>query len=167
MEYIIRKKEQKDCAAIAHVVTIAWNETYQGIVPTSFLKELYNNEEQRANNSFLKFTESNNHQYVLEVANRVVGFVNVGPSNDKDYQDCGELQAIYIMSAYKGQGFGKKLFETGIKELKQMGFNKMIIGCLDGNPSNNFYQHLGGKFVKKRIFEKLQLVENVYYFSKI
>ena len=48
-----------------------------------------------------------------------------------------------------------------------MGYNKMIIGCLEGNPSNEFYKHIGGKFIKKRVFEKLNLPENVYYFDKI
>ena len=43
----------------------------------------------------------------------------------------------------------------------------MIIACLKGNLSNEFYKHIGGKFVKTRIFEKLQLPENVYYFDKI
>ena len=43
----------------------------------------------------------------------------------------------------------------------------MIIGCLVGNPSNAFYGHIGGKLIKQRIFEKLQLPENVYYFDKI
>ena len=48
-----------------------------------------------------------------------------------------------------------------------MGCNKMVIGCLKGNPSNEFYKHIGGKLVKERIFEKLQLPENVYYFDNI
>ena len=45
MNYLIRKKEKKDCKDVAHVVTIAWNETYKGIVPDSFLEELKYNEE--------------------------------------------------------------------------------------------------------------------------
>lgn len=48
-----------------------------------------------------------------------------------------------------------------------MNFDKMVIGCLESNPSNNFYKHIGGKFIKTRIFENLQLLENVYYFEKI
>jgi hypothetical protein len=48
-----------------------------------------------------------------------------------------------------------------------MGFNKMVIGCLDGNPSNDFYKHIGGKYIKQRIFERLQLPENVYYYDNI
>ena len=43
----------------------------------------------------------------------------------------------------------------------------MIIGCLVGNPSNLFYQHIGGKPIKQRVFQRLGLLENVYYFDKI
>lgn len=167
MNYLIRKKTKEDCASVANVVTIAWNETYKGIVNDNFLNELYKNEEQRANNSFNKFSEEDNHQLVLEVDNKVVGFVNVGNTDDTNYDNCGELHAIYIISDYKGNGLGKKLFEAGVEELKSMGYDKMLIGCLDGNPSNEFYKHMGGKLIKTRIFEKLQLPENVYYFDKI
>ena len=167
MNYIIRKKERKDCADVAHVVTVAWNETYKGIVPDDFLDGLYLNEEQRAINSYNKFDENNNHQYVLEVDGKVIGFVNVGSTDEKEYDNCGELHAIYIINGYKGNGYGKKLINIGIEELKKMGYNKMIIGCLEGNPSNEFYKHIGGKFIKKRVFEKLNLLENVYYFDRI
>lgn len=53
-----------------------------------------------------------------------------------------------------------------IEELKNMGYDKMLIGCLIGNPSNEFYKHMGGKLIKTRMFEKLQLLENVYYLKK-
>ena len=167
MNYIIRKKERKDCVDVAHVVTVAWNETYKGIVPDDFLEGLYLNEEQRTINSYNKFDENDNHQYVLEVDGKVIGFVNVGSTDEKEYDNCGELHAIYIINGYKGNGFGKELINIGIEELKKMGYNKMIIGCLEGNPSNEFYKHIGGKFIKKRVFEKLNLPENVYYFDKI
>ena len=167
MDYIIRKRQKEDCFDVAHVVTIAWNETYKGIVPDEFLNNLYLNEEARAMNSYNKFDEKDNHQFVLEVDNKVVGFVNVGSTDDKDYDNCGEIHAIYIINGYKGYGFGKKLIESGINELKEIGCDKMIIGCLVGNPTNGFYEHIGGKYIKQRMFELLQLPENVYYFEKI
>ena len=167
MDYIIRKKEKKDCMDVAHVVTVAWNETYRGIVPDSFLDNLYTSEKERGTNSYNKFNEQDNHQYVLEVDNKVVGFINVGLSDEKEYENCGEIYALYIINGYKGYGFGKKLIDAGIKELKEMNYDKMVIGCLVGNPSNEFYKHIGGKLIKTRIFEKLQLPENVYYFEKI
>ncbi len=162
MNYKIRKRERKDCKEIARVVTIAWNETYKGIVPDEFLDNLYKNEEERVNNSLKEFDENDNHQYVLEVDNKIVGFINVGSSEEEGY---GEIFALYIINGYKGFGFGKKLIEAGIDELKEMGYNKMVIGCLDGNKSNDFYKHIGGKYLKTKTFEKLQLPENIYYFD--
>ena len=167
MNYKIRKKERKDCAGVARVITVAWNETYRGIVSDEFLDSLYINEEVRAQNSYNNFNKKGNHQYVLEINNEVVGFIKVGEANVTEYDNCGEIYALYIINKYKGYGFGKKLIEAGIKELKLMNFDKMVIGCLEGNPSNNFYKHIGGKFIKTRIFENLQLLENVYYFEKI
>ena len=43
----------------------------------------------------------------------------------------------------------------------------MIIGCLDGNKSNEFYKHIGGKYIKQRMFERLGMLENVYLFEEI
>ena len=57
--------------------------------------------------------------------------------------------------------------EIGIQKLKNIGYDKMIIGSLEGNKSNEFYKHIGGKLIKKRIIQRLQLPENVYYFEKI
>lgn len=167
MESIVRKMEKKDCRDVSHVVTVAWNETYKNIVSDDFLQNLYENEEERANYSFHKFDEEDNHQFVLEVDHKIVGFVKVGFTDDVEYKDCGELHAIYLLDEYKGNGYGKKLFETGVDELKKMGYNKMIIGCLTKNKSNEFYKHMGGLLVKTRVFTKLNLPENVYLFENI
>ena len=32
MNYLIRRKTKEDCAPVVHVATVAWNETYKGIV---------------------------------------------------------------------------------------------------------------------------------------
>ena len=165
MEYIIRRREKKDCLDIAHVVTIAWNETYKKIVPDYFLEELKNNEKERAQKSYENFDENNNYVFVLEVDGKVVGFVNSGLSNDKQFEKCGEIFALYIIKKYKGNGFGRKLVEEAVKELKSLGCNKMIIACLKGNPSNEFYKHIGGKYIKDGLYERLKLPENIYYYD--
>ncbi len=167
MDYLIRKRTKEDCKAIAHVVTVAWNETYKGIVPDWSLEELKNNEDERATKSYNEFDENNNNQFVLEVNNEVVGFVNFGFTRDEEYKNCGEIFALYIVSKYKGNGYGKKLVEEAKKELKKMGCNKMIIACLKGNPSNEFYKHIGGIYIKDGLYKRLQLPENIYYYDKI
>lgn len=167
MEYTIRKRKKEDCAAIAHVVTIAWNETYQGIVPRDFLEELKKNEAERANKSYNKFDENDNNSLVLEINNEIVGFTNYGETSDSSYTNCGEIFALYIIKKYHGNGYGRKIIESTINELKRMGYDKMIISCLKGNPTNEFYKHIGGEYIKDGIFKKLNLPENVYYFDNI
>ena len=167
MKYLIRKRTKEDCKAIAHIVTIGWNETYKGIVPDWFLKELINNEELRAKKIYDEFDINNNNQLVLEVDDEVVGFANFGVSNDEEFKNCGEILALYIIGKYKGNGFGKKLVEESAKELKLLGFDKMIIACLKGNPSNEFYKHIGGIYIKDGVYKRLDLPENVYYFDNI
>lgn len=167
MKYLIRKMIKDDCKNVAHLITIAWNQTYKNIISDIFLKSLYSNEEIRVKNSYDHFDESENHQFVLEIDNEIVGYMNVGLTDDTEYSNCGEIHSIYILNGYKGYGYGKKMIDVGIEELKTMNCDKMLIGCLVGNPSNDFYRHLGGKVVKQRFVERFQLFENVYYFDKI
>ena len=165
MNYLIRKMKRDDSKAVAHVATISWNEAYKGIVSDKDLKELYDNEEERANKTYEYFDENNNHKLVLEVDNEVVGFIHYGKANDKEFDNCGEIIALYIIAKYKGFGFGRKLVDAAIKELKNDGFDKMIIACLKGNPSNEFYKHIGGKYIKDGMYERLKLEENIYYYD--
>lgn len=165
MEYKIRKRKKEDCYGIAHVVTVAWNETYKGIVPDYFLEELKINEEGRAKRSSDNFDIKNNNQLVLEINNEVVGFVNFGISEDKEFEHCGEIIALYIIKKYKGNGLGRKLVEEAIKEIKKLGCDKMIIACLKGNPSNEFYEHIGGKYIKDGEFVRLHIPENIFYYD--
>ena len=43
----------------------------------------------------------------------------------------------------------------------------MIIACIKGNPSNEFYKHIGGVYVKDGLYERLQLPENIYYYDNL
>ena len=43
-----------------------------------------------------------------------------------------------------GKGYGKKLLETSILELKKLGFDELFLWVLDDNiTAKNFYEHLG------------------------
>lgn len=161
----IRRRLKEDIPSIQRVVTISWKETYKGIVPQSELDELENTEELRIKNSYENFDENDNNQFVLEIDNEIVGFVNIGKTEDKEFENCGEIFALYIIGKFKGQGYGKKLFEKAVLELKKLGFNKMLISCLKGNSTNEFYKHMGGIYIKDGIYKRLNLKENVYYFD--
>ena len=165
MDYLIRKSTIKDVYGIAHVITISWNETYQGMVPQEELDRLYNSEDERAKKLLSSFKDRDFEEYVLEINRQIVGVIRFGKSHDTDYTSCGEIYVFYIINKYHGLGFGRELFELAKDELKKMGFDKMIIACLKDNPTNEFYKHMGGKYIKDGLFERLQLKENIYYYD--
>ena len=60
-----------------------------------------------------------------------------------------------------------KLIGISKEELKKMGYEKMIVGCLENNPTNEFYKHMGCKYCDKNpiTIGKQQLKENLYTYD--
>lgn len=161
----IRKEKREDVFDIAHIVTVEWNSTYKGIVSDSELQRLKETEEERAKKSYDEFDENNNNCFVAVIDNKVVGFASYGVTDDPDFDNTAELRALYVLDDYHGLGIGRKLVNATIEEFKKQGFNKMIICCLKGNPFNEFYKHIGGKYVKDGVYKRLNLPENIYHFE--
>ncbi len=165
MEYLIRNSTKNDVYDLIHVFTVCWNETYKNLVPDDELEKMKTNEDERARKSLEGYDERDFTELVLEVDKKIVGVVRYGKSHDEEYDNCGEIFAIYLIKKYHGLGLGKKLFEVARDALKEMGFDKMIIACLKGNPTNSFYKHMGGTYVKDGLFVRLNLPENIYYYD--
>lgn len=60
--------------------------------------------------------------------------------------------------------WNEKCKEFVIKAKEQLK-KKIIISCLKGNKANDFYKHIGGIYIKNRVFKKLNLLENISYFE--
>ena len=86
---------------------------------------------------------------VAKKDNTVIGFCRYGKCQEKGYEDFGQINALYLLEGFKGKGIGKRLFEEAKKEIKNMGYSKMRIDCLKGNPTLGFYLHMGGKVVSE------------------
>ncbi len=171
MDYIIKEIEKNDLYNYMFVNTYAWDETYRGIMADEFLDKIKNELNQnveRLENKFdkTKIDEPNYKRYLLYVNEEPVGIVAIGNSREEKYPKSGELQSLYLLNKAKKKGYGRILFEKAKQELKNMGFNDMIIYCLKDNPTKNFYEYLGGKLVfeKKRNIGGKDLIENVYYY---
>ena len=157
----------------AFVNSRAWLESYKGIVDDEYLEKINTDESIIELSEVLKrkIIKDPNTHFLLKIDGKPMGVFHVRKPKYEDYQDCGELGALYLLNEAKGQGYGKILFERAKEELKKMGYNKMVIGCLEANPSNGFYKHMGGKLVKKIPFivknYGQKLAENIYYYEKI
>lgn len=168
MNYIIRKAELKDARSIVEVNTYTWLTTYKDLMPAEVLENRKKTMDERVNKR-IKDIKEKNDMYVAEVDGKVVGIMSYGPSRNEEYPNMGEIYSLYVLDEYQGLGLGKKLFMTGVKELLDSGYHKMIINVLEGNKTIHFYEKYGGKNVGERvaIFAGHPLKENIMYYEDL
>lgn len=78
----------------------SWQETYPGLVDAGYLRQMT---KERCIRIALTWREN---LLVAKDGERVIGFVGYGPYRDDTLHDCGEVYALYVLSAYQGQGGG-------------------------------------------------------------
>lgn len=169
MNYSIENINIGNAEYYARVNALSWKQSYKGIVNDDFL-ELINTEPeiQKSISNLKNGLNDDSRRFLLKYNEEYVGVLRVRKTKYDNYRQCGELGALYLLNSVKGMGFGKVLFDKAISELKNMGYDKMIIGCLSENPSNEFYKHMGGKFVDKNpltLPDGQELVENLYFYN--
>ena len=90
--------------------------------------------------------------YFMVSKERAVGFIKI---NYNSYSvlsplDNCELEKIYLLTQYKGLGFGKLAVKRLITELEQRGKKLMFLCVIDTNQSSiAFYKKLGFEFHSK------------------
>ena len=174
MKYYIKEIEKDDLYDYMYVNTYAWNETYRGIMSDEFLNKIKNelNENvERLKKKFdkTKIDEPDYKRFILYVNDEPVGIFGICKSRDNKYPNSGELCSLYLLNKVKKQGYGRVLFEKAKEELRKLNFKDMIIFCLKGNPTNEFYKYMGGKYIysKERNIGGRDLIENVYYYEVV
>ena len=158
---IIEKIKKEDAKELAHNIAVVWNTTYKGIVDNEFLEILYLNEDYSAKNIINKI-DNNDNYYVLKLNNKIIGWIYYDYVSNK-YENADEIYSLYILKEYHKKGYGKLLFNLAVNDMKKNNINKFVVGCLEGNPSNEFYKYMGGKYIGNNLFREKYL-ENIYLF---
>lgn len=162
----IRKKELKDCEVWVDINIKSWNENLKGIVFDRVLKKITENKDSRIKKDITNF-KVDDWNYVLEDNNKVIGIMKIKQSDRNDFEKYGEVQVLYLYTKEKGKGYGKSLINKAFEVLRNKGYKKVVIGCLEGNPSNEFYKHIGGKFIKQESWDIFNehYMENIYEYD--
>lgn len=169
MNYSIEDMNIDNAEYYARVNALAWKQSYKGIVNDDFLELINTEEEIKKTISNLKERiNDSSKRFLLKYNDEYVGVLRVRETKYEKYKDCGELGALYLLNSVKGKGFGKLLLNKAIDELQKKGYKKMILGCLSENPSNEFYKHVGGKFIDNNpltLPNGQELTENLYLYN--
>ena len=168
--YSIESLSQDNIEDYAEVNILAWRQTYKGIVSDESIESFTSEDGKKKIIESLKneLRENDKKSFLLKVDNKYVGILKIRKSNFKDLSNYGELGAIYLLNSVKGKGYGRILFDKAVVELKNMDYKKMFNCCFEGNPANKFYEHMGGKFLKKTditLPNGEKLIENIYVYD--
>lgn len=140
---IVRSAKVSDASEIARVHEEAWQSTYQGIIPHSFLQKLIS----RHGSAWWARTirRSNTKILVLIFDGNIQGYVTYGAARTPRRNGIGEIYELYLTPTFQGLGFGKQLFMAAYDELKGIGKRSLLVWALAENDlACDFYSRLGG-----------------------
>ena len=150
----IRLAHTHDAGGLARVHVDSWRVAYKGIVPDEHLASL--SYEKRAGRwrESLSNADSASFVYVAQDDDgTIIGFAGGGLERDGDPNYLGELYAIYLHPDYLRRGIGRQLAQTVARRLIEMGLSSMLVWVLAQNPSRQFYEALGGKYLYEKTIE--------------
>ena len=164
----VRKGNIEDLEEIILINKKTCKTTYNGIIDKEFLDNVsieVTPEELKCKTE--QILNGNARYYVAIDNNKIVGMLKLIKVDTNNSGKIPEIQALYVLQEYQKKGIGSKLVNEAKKTLKDEKFSKMQIGCIDGNPSNEFYKKIGGKFIGQRKFKLagIDYNENVYLFD--
>ncbi len=167
---LLRQATQADAAGIAQVHIDSWLSTYRGILADQLLDQLSLAE--RTEN-WAKWLEPSrpeqahpNWVWVAEIpSGQIVGFVCGGPERTGLPDFSGEIYALYLLDAWQGKGWGKRLLHTGFDLLRAQGYAAILVWVASRNhKAGDFYASQGGKICLQRSLEMAgQVVDETGY----
>jgi GNAT superfamily N-acetyltransferase len=152
---IVRRATVDDARAIAEVHVASWKTTYHAIFPASILEALSVEKRETSWKEFL--TDAKTGPVTLAAcgpAEEIVGFACGGAERSGSLACDGELYAIYLLEASRGQGVGTLLLRRLARELQSRGFSSMAVWVLDLNPYRKFYEALGAAVIGEKTLER-------------
>ena len=146
-EVLIRPGVASDAAELANAHLNSWRESYQGLVPESYLNRLPLSFRGRMKFWEFLFNEAKDSAtFVAESPeNGIVGFSSVGDARDPDYEGWGELAAIYLLNQFKSKRIGTALLQMAFENLKARDFKKYYCWVIENNPTILFYEKFGAQ----------------------
>lgn len=145
----IRQAGPGDALGAAIVNVYTWQTAYAGLLPQEMLRQRILGLTRNAAGT-RRWLENGGAGLVAEESGAIVGMCLYGGCRSDEYPGGGEITALYVLDGFQGQGVGKALFRAAVRRLRAAGYTSMVIHCLCGNPSLEFYRHMGGTVTAQR-----------------
>jgi GNAT superfamily N-acetyltransferase len=145
----VRLARIEDVTGITAAYVASCRAAYQGILPESFLQTFtIPDKDSQCRQSLEEATSRSRQIRVIERAGQVIGFAAVAPSAEVQPVETGdiaawELEAIYILPALWGKGFGKWILEESLAGIAKH-TSRCLLWVMERNTgARRFYETCG------------------------
>lgn len=127
-----------DTMAISRIIERSWKFAYKGIIPQSYLDAIPEGRWAPNINSPKRKT------LVCVEDGKMVGTCSFSESRLERFPGWGEVISIYLLPEHLGKGYGKKLMESAVSELREQGYENIFLWVLEENArAIHFYEEFG------------------------
>ena len=122
----ILKAQKEDSLQIAIVNVYTWKTQYSGLISENILNSRIKNIRQTEEKIKSRIISDGNY-LVAKKDNTVIGFCRYSKCENSGYEEYGEVNALYLLEGFKGQGIGRSLYQHLEKSLKESYLKKQLI----------------------------------------
>ncbi len=149
----IRLAVPSDGESIARVHVLAWQETYEGLMPQDFLNSLSVSQRLGRWTEVLSMPSQSGLSCVaLDGAGQICGFAHLGVARDAVLAGIPELYCIYILRANQrcGLGLGMVACLASARAAQGNSSHEFYAWVLRDNRAVSWYQKMGGRKVNQK-----------------
>lgn len=145
---------------VSNVYEQSWKCAYKYIIPQPYLDGI------SVGHWVEYLCQGKSHNLVVVENDTIIGTSSFSKSRFAKYKNYGEIISIYFLPEYIAKGYGKLLLDRTIKELKKLGYMRILLWVLEDNhKARRFYEkyrfvlsgeemlvNIGGKDLKEIMY---------------
>jgi len=145
--FSIRKAVYGDAETISDIHVQTWKDTYTDLLEEQDLTNMTFENRKTLWETVLSMKTSQQSTFVIELEDKVVGFISGGPERTNRFDYDSEIYTIYIIDDYQKKGLGAQLLKVFSEEMRAIGYRSILVWVLTQNPSSRFYERYLAKSV--------------------
>lgn len=143
MAYAIRKVTAGDAPALAYVQTESWKAAFESILSADILKKCTDIHQATAMYQRLLDNHIGNG-YLLEIDGSPHCIAYWDKARDEDMPGYAELICIHSLQGNWGKGYGTKMMDTVLRDIREAGYPKVMLWVFTENHrARAFYEACG------------------------
>jgi len=143
MDCLIRKVQSGDESDLAYIQTESWKSAFQNILSDETLQRTTDIDRAKAMYKRL-LDEGIGNGYILETNGKPHCIAWWDRARDKDMPEYAELICIHSLQSNWRKGYGTKMMERLLTDIKAAGYRKVMLWVFtDNNRARKFYEACG------------------------